>query len=920
MKKTLLMMFALLFSAGAFAIEKGEYIFSNAAKYKVVGDNVVTNGTFSVGDGSEGWKNDLGAAMGATWKVVTSVGPNGENAIESQGASTTEGDALCNSWELTSGLYTISYYVYSAENTTSSISAGSTNYVNFTAAAPGEETQRAIAGAESWKGGQWTQIVDTIFVNADKEVLSFNANNVAEGIRFTGFEIHQALEVYDSRNIDRLIEYAEKLLQEPDLANGRDEFAGIMEMMKEAIADPASIEDKDAAQALIDAFNEAFDEFMNQNGGNTVGTTGDWKDIASAGFKKLTSHGAWKFEGGRWGFSANDGSLGRPEGDGYVATAGIQKNWEQNWSAYIESAALEPGHKYFFSIEAQAVAASSSNISDNPPYGADHNTPIVGGENYKMFIGNDTLSLEGDTISGYYWKRYYMIAEIPADAESVKAGWIFHFPKTMGERASLRNPEFRLIGKSEIQINYEAAVKDVIIQQTELGKRLVNFPNDVAAYKWEKDSLTRAITHAEPIYDASFQVVETDGGCVLAVNQESVGQLKELYQQLLNEVNALGRAKNYVIAQNAIFGNMESAIAAAKLVLADDLYQDGDKATFQAAIATAQAALDNTLASTTDATRETDEPALQAAIDALNAAVEAFKASANLKPIVDIDFSTAPVVVVGEGEDSDATKTYAINGAVGSMNFVEGGFDTDLLSGAIKYMLGWQKDADNEAVLTDVLRIGPSEASVDIPAVGDDEVVRIVFDVWFGKLLNRYNFFELRNNANERVAGFKYNAYDAIVEYNDFNNEGNTGMNPTAYATGVGSSSAENNAICVDNNKTTFELIVDYKAQAMKGIINNPQKGANNGEAIALPTIEDTKVTRFVIGSDYNNANRRTWFDNLKVYKYKSGGTLDGIDTVNASENAAQKGVFTLSGVQLSNSKNLPAGLYIINGKKVLVK
>jgi len=920
MKKTLLMMFALLCTMGTFAAEKGEYIYSHTAKYKVVGDNVVTNGNFSVGDGSEGWKNDLGSAMGANWKVVTNAGPNGENAIESQSASTAEGDALCNSWELTAGLYSISYYVYSAENATSSITAGSTNYVNFTAGEPDAETPRAIAASESWKGGQWTQIVDTIFVNTDKEVLSFNANNVAEGIKFTGFEIHQVMEVYDSRIIDRLIEYAEKLLLEPDLANGRDEFAGIMEMMKEAIADPASIEDKDAAQALIDAFNGAFDEFMNENGGNTVGTTGDWTQIPGSGFKGLTTFGAWKFEGGRWGFSANDERNGRPVDDGYVATAGIQKGWAQHWPAYIESAALEPGHKYFFSIEAQAVAASTTQISDNPPYGADHNTPIVGGENYKMFIGTDTLSLEGDTISGYYWKRYYMIAEIPADADAVRAGWIFDFPSTMGERASLRNPEFRLIGKSEIQINYEAAVKDVIIQQKELGNRLVNYPLDVASYNWEKDSLTRAIDHAEPIYDASFEVVANDGGCVLAVNQESVDQLKELYQSLLGEVNALGRAKNYIIAQNAIFANMESAIAAAKNVLADDLYQDGDKATFQAAINAAQAVLDNMSANSTDATREADEPAMQAAIDTLNEAVEVFKASAHLVPVVDIDFSNAFTVVSGEEEDNDALRTYMLKGAAGQMDFTEGAVDTDNSTGAIKYMLGWKKDADTDAVLLDVLRVGPTEATVEIPAVGDDEVLRVCFDAWFGKLTKKFASFELRNDANERVAGFNYNSYENSSEYNDFNNAENTGMNPSAYATGVGSSSASNDAICVDNNRTSFELIVDYKTQTMKGIINNPQKGTNNGVAIALPAIENAKVTRFVLASTYNNADRRCWFDNLKVYKYKSSGSLDGIDTVNANVKAANNGVYTISGVQVANSKNLPAGLYIINGKKVVVK
>jgi hypothetical protein len=917
MKKLLFAACAVLCAASAGAIEKGDYIFSNTAKYKAVGDNIVTNGSFTVGDGSEGWTNENGEPFSAVWKVVTNARVEGENAIESQGASTSAGDKLSNKWQLAGGLYTVSYYVYAPSDITTSVSEGNTNYVNFFANTTGDNiVERNIAGPESWKGEQWTMVVDTIFVNADEEWLVFQANNVAEGVRFTDFEIHQVTEVYDSRIIDRTIEYAEKLLKEPDLANGRDEFEGIVEMLKDAISNPADIEDKDAAQALIEAFNEAFDSFLNENGGNTVGTTGDWTQIASAGFKGLTSFGAWKFDGGRWGFSANDGSLGLPADDGYVAGAGIQSQWDQVWPAYIESTGLNKGMKYFFSIEAKVIPGNSTSISDNPPYGEDYNYPCVGGENFKMFIGNDTLSMEGETLSGYYWKRYYMIAEIPADADAVRAGWIYHFPVgfAKAERAYLRNPEFRLIGKSEEQINYEAALKDVIIQQTELGNRLKNFPTDIAGYNWEKDSLTRAIDHAKPIYDASFQTVDAEGNCELAVTQASADQLNALKQQLLDEVNALGRAKNYVIAQNAIFGNVQTAINNAKLVLADDLYQDGDKAALQTAISTTQSQLDGYLASSTDATREADEPAMQTAIDDLAIAVDAFKTSANLKPLVDIDFAMPAALV------ADTLDIYYINGQAGQMLFADGAFDADNGSDAIKYMQGWKKDADTDAVLEDVLRVGTAEAVVEIPAVGADEALRVCFNYWFGKLTKKSINVELRNEANERVAGFNYNCYENTSEYNDFNNAEGTGMDATKYATGVGSSSASNDAIHADNNCSSFQLIVDYKTQTLKGILSNPQKGICYGEAIPFPaTLTDTKVTKFVLTSNYNNSARRCWFDDLKVYKYKSLAEVqDGIETVSTTAApVANQGVFTLTGVKVAAPTK---GLYIINGKKVVVK
>jgi hypothetical protein len=53
------------------------------------------------------------------------------------------------------------------------------------------------------------------------------------------------------------------------------------------------------------------------------------------------------------------------------------------------------------------------------------------------------------------------------------------------------------------------------------------------------------------------------------------------------------------------------------------------------------------------------------------------------------------------------------------------------------------------------------------------------------------------------------------------------------------------------------------------------------------------------------------------------GLELEGLDIVNAIEGVqvvegAKGGVYTISGVRLNSTKNLPAGLYIINGKKVI--
>jgi hypothetical protein len=137
------------------------------------------------------------------------------------------------------------------------------------------------------------------------------------------------------------------------------------------------------------------------------------------------------------------------------------------------------------------------------------------------------------------------------EGETVSAGFIFPaYADKRGGRASLRNPVFRMLGKTDIELAWEAAVKAVYTQQTELKNRLDNYMTDVAEYLWSKDSLERAIAEAQPIYAASLEQVTGEAESTIAVTTEGVEELKALEASLLAQVNAMGRAKSYIINQN----------------------------------------------------------------------------------------------------------------------------------------------------------------------------------------------------------------------------------------------------------------------------------------------------------------------------------------------------------------------------------
>ena len=465
-----------------------------------------------------------------------------------------------------------------------------------------------------------------------------------------------------------------------------------------------------------------------------------------------------------------------------------------------------------------------------------------------------------------------------------------------------------------------------------------------ANYPWEQDSLANALTQWDPYFNAVASWVTADGedagvATTDQLNDWALYQGVELYSETTNEetgevtstrleyqvVRGYQNAANYVIAANKAITDMNAAIAAAISTRDDDMNSQGDKVTFQKAIDGAQAVVDGVKANTTDTKRADDEATLASAQAALATAQDTFIESGKLTPIVSIDFSNG-FTEVKDAETEEVTGYY-IAGAAGQMDFAAGTVDFAGLNengtevthtNANGFQLG--HTTTDATVLGDVLRVGNYSATVTIPEeLGDEDVLRVQFDMWFGNLITKYAGVELQNAAGERVAGFYMSKYDNAVSYNDFNNAENTGMDLLAYVTGIGSSAAGNDAICADNNKSSFDLIVDYKAKAVKGTLTNPQKGTCEGELIPMQSLDDTKVAKFVLKSNYNNDGRRCWFDNLVMYKYAStaeGPISTGIEKVATANTAA--GIYSITGQKLTKA---PAkGLYIMNGKKYIVK
>ena len=116
--------------------------------------------------------------------------------------------------------------------------------------------------------------------------------------------------------------------------------------------------------------------------------------------------------------------------------------------------------------------------------------------------------------------------------------------------------------------------------------------------------------------------------------------------------------------------------------------------------------------------------------------------------------------------------------------------------------------------------------------------------------------------------------------------------------------------------KTHFEVIMDYGRKSIYSTISSV-----NGSTASNEFVLEAVPTKFVLQCDYNNNDRRAWFDNLLIQRITAGATdpydPTGIEAVKTAVPMAE-GIYTLSGQKL---KTVPAkGIYIQNGKKFIVK
>lgn len=922
MNKRLLISFAAIMGAmTSFAYNQGDYVYTHDAKFKVVGENILTNGNFSAN--YDGWKDYADGALSPDyWSIETGAAQDGKgNVIQSANASADlTGNYMYQAVPFETGKsYVITFKMKGVEPGTSSITQKTSNYVDVFANADGTTSKTAdrfqqVATTDAISA-EWTSysysFTDTVSGGSTGYiVVSFG--QLAQGTQISDIAINEVEQVYDSRIADKEIAYGKSLLAIDDFKNGRDEFMGVLEGV-EAAFKSSEMDDVAAAEDALKSFVEAEDIFLDANSYD-VSSMIDSKTLWRTKLQKANgTYGNWYVEGSsRW--------FHDPSSDPYIRDY-IQGGY--NLPAGTAKIVKEmPAGKYFFSCETKGfrMAGTSKTTMYEPDY-----TYVV--EGAKVFVGKDSVSFNLDQRN---FERHFVMSTL-AEGETLNAG--FWHPATsvdnkLGGTVYMQTPVLRIIGDNsngEMQTYVEnyVTLKNIATQANSLKVMLDSavVVSAKAEYPWGKAELNDTTTKYKAVYNE------------LSVLQPGAELFDVAADSLMESMRIVRTAIQTYYNLNAPYTDLKAQIAQANESLNLPANANGDKATFKTVIDKAQALINNTTAEYNEELAQQMKDAKTELVDA-QSAFEATTAA----------FNNPSEIQLANPFFASAGKYKLPTGWTGVMDENsnakwKGGTNKNYENGT--YVSAWKGytyfPKNSVAQQVNVLKSGVYVLSCQTICYnengskdGDRNTHSGVF--YYGKLTESADTIAAHMIHTNRNVGYYPEVYAVVYDKADeaetsielgFNALSNTCCNQYTFG---------GNHLRYMGPKAKFDT--DLAAALAASL----EKGAAMYQSIASfendATVESN--TDLTYGNIYINlghaveyaqaaetsSQKMTAYYQLEDAIKNANVVVTGVKGIIAEPVAKiQKGVYTLTGVKVAdNAANLPQGLYIVNGKKVIVK
>lgn len=922
MNKRLLISFAAIMGAmTSFAYNVGDYVYTHDAKFKVTGDNLITNGNFA--SNYDGWKDYSDGALSPDyWSIETGATEDGKgNVIQSaDGSADLTGNYMYQAVPFETGkTYIVTFKMKGVDPTTSSITPKTSNYVDVYANADGSVSKTAdrfqqVATTDA-VNAEWTSysysFTDTV-TGGSKGYIVVSFGQLTQGTQISDVEIREVESVFDTRISDKEFAYGKSLLAIDDFKNGRDEFNGTLESIMGAFGTP-EMDEPAAAEDALNSFVQAENEFLDANSYD-VSSMINSKQLWTTKLQKANgTYGDWYVEGStRWFHDpASDPFIRDYLPGAFNLPAG---------SAKIVK--VMPAGKYFFSCESKGhrMAGTSKALQNTPDY-----TYVV--EGAKVFIGKDSVSFNLDQRN---FERHFVMSTL-AEGDTLKAG--FWHPATsvdnqLGGTVYMQTPVLRIVGDNangemKTYVENYVTLNNIATQANSLKVMLDSavVVSAKAEYPWGKAELNDTTTKYQAVY-SELSVLQP-GAELFDVVADSLKQSMSIVRSAINAYYSL----------NAPYTDLKAQIAQANESLNLPANANGDKTSFQAVITKAQGLIDNAPAEYSEEVAQQMKDAKTELADA-QSAFEATTAAFNNPSEVQI------VNPFFEG----ASKYKIPTGWTGVMDENsnakwKGGSDKNYENGS--YVCSWKGytyfPKNSLAQSVNVLKSGVYVLSCQTICYnergsydGDRNTHSGVF--YYGKLAESADTIAAHMIHTNRNVGYYPEIYAVVYDKAD---EAETSLE-FGY-------NALNNTCC---NQYTFGgnhlrymgPKAKFDTDLAAALAASLEKGAAMYQSIASfendATVEPN--TKLTYGNIYINlghavdyaqvaetsSQKMTAYYQLEDAIKNANVVVAGVKGIIAEPVAKiQKGVYTLTGVKVAdNAANLPQGLYIVNGKKVIVK
>ena len=920
MNKRLLLSFAAIMGAmTSFAYNVGDYVFTHDAKFKVVGNNLIANGNFA--SNYDGWKDYADGDLSPDyWSIETGAAEDGKgNVIQSaNGGADLTGNYMYQAVPFESGkTYVVTFKMKGVEPGTSSITQKTSNYVDVFANADGTVSKTAdrfqqVATTDALNA-EWTNysysFTDTV-TGGSTGYIVVSFGQLTQGTQISDVEIREVESVFDTRISDKEIAYAKSLLAIEDFKNGRDEFSGTIESVEGFFKTPASDDPSGAAEA-INSFVLAENAFLDANSYD-VSSMINSKQLWRTKIQKANgTYGDWYVEGNtRWFHDPSSDPYIRDYLPGYYTlNAGTAKIVKEM-----------PAGKYFFSCESKGyrMAGTSKTLNSVPDY-----TWTV--EGCKVFVGNDSVAFNLDQRN---FERHFVMSNV-ADGDTLNAGfWHPGLTQSLGGQIFVQNPVLRIVGDNsngEMKKYVEDYVAlNAIATQANSLKVMLDSAVVVSAkaeYPWGKAELNDTTTKYQAVY-SELSVLQP-GAELFDVAADSLEQSMRIVRSAINAYYSL----------NAPYTELKAQIAQANESINLPANANGDKASFKTVIDKAQALINSATAEYNEELAQQMKDAkteLADAQSAFEASTAAFNNPSEIQ-IVNPFFEGAKKSAIPTGWTGvlDENKNGQWKG--GTNKHYENGTHLQVWRGYTAF------SKNSVAQQVNVLKSGVYVLSCQTICYnengsrdGDRNTHSGVF--YYGKLTESADTIAAHMIHTNRNVGYYPEIYAVVYDKADdaetsielgYNALGNTCCNQYTFG---------GNHLRYMGPKAKFDtdLAAALAASLEKGAAMYQSIASFENDATVEPNTELTYGNIYInLGHavEYAQAaetssQKMTAYYQLQDAIKNANVVVTGVKGIIAEPVAKiQKGVYTLTGVKVAdNAANLPQGLYIVNGKKVIVK